>query len=1133
TTNVIVGADDLSVLFMNQNGACGQTGSIQIFISGGNPNYTITWNGPVSGSATTGSNFTISNLTNGTYSVIVADTNGCSETETITINNNANNLTVTSSVMNGVCGSNGSIQLDITGGTAPYTINWAGPISGSSSTNADEIILENFPTGTYTFTITDGSSCTTTTTATLVNPGDLDLIATAINGACGNLGSIKLDINNGTPAYTVSWQGPSSGNITTNSSQLTIPNLLAGTYTITVVDSNGCSDTASVSVVNTEDDLDVVFTPLNGACGDLGSVWIDILGGTSSYIITWTGPTSGSEVTHDNFYDIVDLPSGTYTITVLDANNCSETTVVTITNVVDDLVATFAPQAGSCGGPSSLQVSISGGTPEYTIAWNGGNSSGSLTTTETNVTIGDLTPGVYNVTVLDINGCQETGSFGLNNNGNNLVVNASPTPFNCGVFGFIDLSFVGGNPTYTITWTGPVAGSSTTSESTFRIDNLTMGAYMITVTDGFGCSRMQSVFVGEMTAAPVADFSASVTDLSVQLVNQSTSGTFTWDFGDGNNSTEPSLTHTYLSAGTYTICLTATNACGSDIHCETVTVAGNGDMVTLDVGERSGLQGATLQVPVVIENCDLMVSLSGSLALSNPSVANIVGVSGGVITPQFNLNNQTFNFYDNNGTGISLSDGDILFYLEVTLTGSAGQSTLIEITDSPLISEVGGYINSVPSSLPHLRIAGEVSVVQSGQLEGTAMTYYGTGIQSAEISMTGTDVDMLEMTDEGGYFRFPEMPVGGNYQLTAEKDMNAANGLSTYGLFIGQRFLLGIETPQITSPYQIIAADANCSNSFTTLDLFVIQQLIIGVNDAFDHCPSWVFVAEESYMPEEFDAYNVFPYAHHHEVSITDNMVKNFIGVKVGDILGHASPNMLHVEDIDDRSLELMRLQTADQTYETGELVELTFNTSDFKDIASYQMELLFDTEQLSYLGFEAPEDGPLASAIAGEAPTADGALRISWFDLMGDGINLEASAEVFTLRFKAEDKIEDLSSLFTLSSRGIRSEAHQPNGDPVKIVLEFVKDKVAVTGTGYQLHQNTPNPFTNETKIGFELPAAMDAELIIHDHLGRVVQRFEGYYDGGYNEVVWSKANLQSGVYYYTLKTADYAATLNMIILD
>ncbi|MEZ4984442.1 MAG: hypothetical protein R2795_05285 [Saprospiraceae bacterium] len=103
------------------------------------------------------------------------------------------------------------------------------------------------------------------------------------------------------------------------------------------------------------------------------------------------------------------------------------------------------------------------------------------------------------------------------------------------------------------------------------------------------------------------------------------------------------------------------------------------------------------------------------------------------------------------------------------------------------------------------------------QLVGQIATYWGDGIADAEVDITAPDYASSMVTTESGLYNMPNLMPGMEYTVAAHKDIAPANGLSTYALFIGQRFLLGMNPPQITSPYQVIAGDANCNNAFTTL----------------------------------------------------------------------------------------------------------------------------------------------------------------------------------------------------------------------------------------------------------------------------------------------------------------------------
>jgi PKD repeat protein len=1131
---VVVAPDDLSVVLMMFNGNCGELGSIMVMINGGSGNYTVSWTGPVAGSSTTTNTiFDIENLPSGTYSVVLSDTNGCSETQTLTITNDLNDVALTATPTDGLCGDLGSIQLDIDGGLAPFTINWNGPVTGSTTLAGSSIGLSDLPNGIYTLTVIDANGCTDAETVSLNSQLEtLDLTTAGIDGVCGGTGSINVNIVDGVPGYTVTWTGPVSGSTTSNNGTFTISDLPEGTYTVSVEDANGCTDSQTQEVVSPVNNFGATITPINGNCGGLASIWVDILNGVPSYVITWSGPVSGSEVTNDPFYDIIDLPTGNYEITIVDVNGCIYTETVYVVSPSNGLDLTLVPENGACGSLGSMTVQVSGGEADYIVSWNG-PATGSTTTSNETYVITDLPNGNYTVIVTDANGCAETESMVIFNDNNDLSVALSTVSEDCTDLGSISMTITGASMPYSVSWFGPVSGATSVSDNNFTISDLSSGFYSITVEGANGCSYMQSIFVGLMTQAPIAGFGFSVDDATVTFTNQSVNGTtYNWDFGDGNETSDESPVHTFAGMGSYQVCLEAINSCGTDEICQTIVVSPAPGSVVLDVDERMGMEGASIQVPVFVENCDNMVSLAGSIEMSDPSVASVTGITSAAIAPTFNAGTMSFNFYDAMGSGVALNDGDILFYINVDVLGVAGETTDLLIVDTPTSIEVGGMDNGVPTVLPHIALKGNVTVTSTNQVEGNVETYWGVGISDVEIGIDNPDYDVVGLTDDNGTYMFPDLPTGEEYTVTAAKNTDPANGLSTFALFIGQRFLLGMEPPQITSPYQVIAADANCSGSFTVLDLFMIQQNIIGVTEGFGDCPSWVFVAQSGMelMPEEFNAYNVFPYETQETMMVMQDTFANFIGVKVGDILGHANPTLLHTEDVDDRNLNTMYLRTPQQAVKAGETVTLAFTANEFNDIAAYQMDLRFDADQLTYEGIETSLE-VMDHLQTGTTKVDDGSLRISWFDLQGSGLTLDDEANVFTIRFTANRNIAQLSDLFSLSSEEMLTEAHQSDGDPVKIELSFVETTTA--NASFQLFQNRPNPFQGQTLIGFELPEEMDAELIIHDHVGRVVTRIQDRFAKGYNSITFENDQLSAGVYYYTLKAKDFTETKNMIILD
>lgn len=1131
--------NDLAINLNPVDGICEELGAIQLNITGGDPMYVINWSGPVNGNTTTSNtSYTIPDLPGGTYEVAVTDENGCTETEMITITVDEGDLSLMVTPYDGGCAGNGIIWVDLLGGTPSYTISWTGPSSGSITTDDPSYHIPNLPSGNYQIEVTDDNGCSETGSASIDNTANLlSVSATPINGICGPSGTIEIDITGGNADYIISWNGPLSGNATISDNQYTLSNLPSGTYTIIVMDSGGCVQITSATIDNDESgDLEIVVDVLPGGCGEFGSIWVNIYNGDPHYIITWIGPSSGNITTLNEAYDVF-LPNGEYEIRVMDGNGCIASEVVVITSIEDDLEISMTPMNGQCNNAGAIGVNITGGTPDYTISWDGSGISESATTNSNYYEITDLTSGTYTVSVTDGNNCVEVRYIPVNNQNNGFTLSATATPENCDQGGTINVQIDGGFPFYTINWSGPENGSVMVATTNYTIADLESGTYDISVTDENDCSSTYEVEIGFTGQSPIADFTFTTDNLTASFTNLSADGDYLWEFGDGNVSTEVNPVHTYSSNGSYNVCLTVTNGCGSDLYCTSVNATLPPDAVLLQAEDMSGTSGAAIQVPVTVSNLDMLVSLAGSVGIIDPSVATITGLTPGMITPLYNDGLQTFNFYDNSGTGISVNDGDVLFYIDAMLTGDPGDFTQIALTNDPLMIEVGSMHEGQPTVMEHVSLPGEVSIIGTSEIAGAITTFWGDGIPHVAVDVSTASFSSMEMTDDLGNYDLPDLPAGDMYYIDPSLDTMPANGLSTFALFIGQRFILGMEPVEIYSPYQVIAGDANCNGAFTTLDLFIIQQLIIGVNESFASCPSWVFVAQHNNdMPIDFDSYNVFPYIDVDTLMLMENTHSDFVGVKVGDILGAASPDPFADEEIEERHLDELYLTLDDKAISAGELVEFEFRSSNFDDIVSYQMNLAFDSDRLSFDAFVPGPHTELNNVIAGTNAN-EGNLRISWFNLNGNATSVNEDEVVFTIRAYAQTDIDNLEGLFNINSRYLRSEAHKGNTEPLEIVLELEEGTATnapvVEQVKFELHQNVPNPFKGQTLIGFELPEATEATLTIHDNTGRVIRSIEGRFDRGYNQIELSKGDLESGVYHYTLKTSSYSATRNMVVLE
>ncbi|MBP7274363.1 MAG: T9SS type A sorting domain-containing protein [Saprospiraceae bacterium] len=273
--------------------------------------FTYNWSGPCNFTSTA-SNPVVSNFCPGTYCLVVTDMNGCSETSCITITQlqlpvlqaNCSSTNVTT-----VGGSDGSIFVSIAGGQNPpssgYEIIWGGPTSGSMFSTNPFATITNLSAGAYSITVTSvNTGCAAYCTSIVNNPAcNFVVVPTIEYASCSDLGSITLSVSEGTPPFSYNWTpngwtGP------------VIPEAAAGTYSVTITDAIGCSQLFTYTVWDSVQVFLQCYSVNNG-------VNVEAFGGTTPYTFNWSnGATTQAQT---------DLPSGAYTVTVLDAAGCSAT----------------------------------------------------------------------------------------------------------------------------------------------------------------------------------------------------------------------------------------------------------------------------------------------------------------------------------------------------------------------------------------------------------------------------------------------------------------------------------------------------------------------------------------------------------------------------------------------------------------------------------------------------------------------------------------------------------------------------------------------------------------------------------------------------------------------------------------
>ena len=498
----------------------GSDGTATISVSGGTAPYTYLWSDGQTTATATG-------LAAGTYTVTVTDANGCTISGSATINEPTPLAGVTTQKNITCYGANdGVAEITVSGGTMPYTYMWSNQETTSS--------VSGLAPGTYTVTVTDANGCYIMETVTITEPSALTEVTTSTNVSChgGSDGTATITVSGGTTPYTYTW---SDGQTTA-----TATGLAAGTYTVTVIDSNACMITSTVTITEPTE-LDVNYENSDVSCYGFSDAVASAFasGGTAPYTYVWSDGQTGENATN--------LAAGTYTVTVTDANGCVDSATVTITQP-DQLLGNISSTDVSCYGLSdgTASIMVLGGTTPYTYLWSDG---------QTTATATGLSAGLYTVDVTDYNGCTLTKTVTVGEPAA-LTETTTSTDVSCyaGSDGTATISVAGGTMPYTYLWSD--------GQTSATAVGLTAGTYSVTVTDANGCTISGSATINEPTA--LAETTTS-TDVSCYGGNDGTAtisvsgGTapYSYLWSDG----QTTATATGLVAGTYTVTVTDANGC--------------------------------------------------------------------------------------------------------------------------------------------------------------------------------------------------------------------------------------------------------------------------------------------------------------------------------------------------------------------------------------------------------------------------------------------------------------------------------------------------------------------------------------------------------------------------------------------
>jgi hypothetical protein len=792
-------------------------GTINLTVNGGLSGLGYTWTASGGGSVPGAqvNNEDLSGLTPGSYTVSISDgvgvgSGGCADiTHSNTIDlSNALTASITSST-NILCKDSSTgiatvtAQFGAPSGSPSYTYAWS-PSGGSAAT------ASSLPVGTYTVSVTDGASCTVTTSVTLTQPATHVVINSAIktlyNGAelsCHNStdGEITVTASDGTGSLQYS-----KDNGATYQSGSTFSGLSAGTYNIIVKDANNCTVTTNVTItaptmVAINSASKTLYNGSDLSCYNStdGEITITASGGTGTLQYS---NDNGSNYQGGNVFSA--LVAGTYTLVVKDANNCTVSSVVTITapSAVSISSATKTLYNGaelSCYNSTDGEITVSASGGTGTLQYSNDNGS----TYQGGNVFSSLAAGTYSIVVKDANNCTTTVNVTITaptaiSGSASVTSNYNGAELSCAASTDGEITVIASGGTGALTYS--IDGGSYGVSNVFT--GLAAGPHTLSVKDANGCLFAPST-VTITAPTPITSATSSTDafcpsfDNGTATVNP-TGGTGAYAYSWSNGQTN--ATATALIAATYTVTVTDDNSC---THVTTVVVINslNGPVHNINTGLNyctiqaainagSTLNGHTITVDAGTYNEQVVVNKEVTIksATATQAVVDFTGTISGKPT--------LFDVTANNVTIENVSFNVDLSKLRSAVIASSTGLDAITVKDNTISAygtPAGSYGDRNAVSVNYggstnYRVAsGGVNAVTftNNTVTGTgAASYFRSGISLDEGGLTATG-NTLTTINHDILLRFASNGVstisnntsnGGGIELS---DQNAGSGTIT------------------------------------------------------------------------------------------------------------------------------------------------------------------------------------------------------------------------------------------------------------------------------------------------------------------------------------------------------------------
>ncbi|MEZ0540217.1 SdrD B-like domain-containing protein [Fibrella arboris] len=656
---------------------------------------TYAWSGP-GGNLGSSNPLTIANSTSansGTYQVLVTDANGC--TATASYNVTVKPVPVVQIINTSITCSNNqpavAISTQVTGGSPPISYAWyRSGAAGVISTSPNPVFSTP---DTYSLIVTDASGClSNTATVTVMTPDPLAVNTQTVNALCFNAqGRITVTTSGGMAPYTVRYFNSGGPISTTTTSGVSTLQTVAGSYTITITDANGCALTQTAAITQPPL-LAVSLTSGGPVCAGqtTGTITSSVTGGTPPYSYSWSNGATTANLSN--------LPGGSYSVVVTDANGCVSSQTITIaTNPLPNAPTVNVTQPTCVTLTGTIQVLTPASGVQY--SFNNGISY------QVSPTLSGLQPDVYQLRVKD----NSTGCVSLPTS---VTINPVPSPPVASIAGNtvycagVPISLTA-SPTTGVTyaWSGPAGSLGSANPLVVATTSTAQsGTYRVTVTDANGCTATASATITVNPAVTAVVTNQTICAGLSATLTASGGTTYRWVTGATTATivVSPATTTPYAvtvtnasgcsAVGTGTVTVnqsitatvnSATLTCQAPTASLSVTSSQTG--LTYQWTGPNGFTATTQQVSVTYPGTYTVVSTNaqtGCAATTTTTVSQLAGVEVTLFTQSSCLNN---------GTDATATDDYFTVTIQAT-NGTPGAAGRYEVVLGADANGLGGTV---------------------------------------------------------------------------------------------------------------------------------------------------------------------------------------------------------------------------------------------------------------------------------------------------------------------------------------------------------------------------------------------------------------------------------------------------------